>query len=40
MSCVVPRAEGVRSAAHASDGLFLLKAEGEGEAEGEAEAEG
>ena len=38
VSCVVPRAEGVRSAAHASDGLFLLKADwAEGEGEGERE---
>ena len=26
VSCVVPRAEGVRRAAHDSDGLFVLKA--------------
>ena len=35
-SCVVPRAEGVRSAAHDSDGLFLLKTKMQPEARPEA----
>ena len=36
-SCVVPRAEGVRSAAHDSDGLFLLKTKMQPEARPEAQ---
>ena len=32
-SCVVPRAEGARSAAHDSDGLFLLKTKMQPEAQ-------